>query len=505
MSPSPDVTGLDPSIILAGGNTNDPMKAMSLRELQLRMAGQQQQQAQVAQQVKAQNMLKAMFAQPGAVGPGGVIRPDIVQQVLTQDPDTGLDLLKNQADIARQQAQAQEEHTKHWASVQTLLDPIRATAIQTREDAIKSGASPEQADVAATKVWNEGIDPLKAGGQITPADAQGIPTKYDNPSFTMMSQTWQDHQKQTKKEDLDQKKLDLATKGEEDRTAHGDAMLGAALSRMGQGEADKGWSLKDTVGPDGKPQTVRVNAITGEVKPVDISGGLTNLGSGKAGEAFTPEMSALMASLAEKGVSLPTGFRSKEQQVALYKGILAKNPDKTPDEIADDIKKGKIELAAQTAETTTAAKQAGKVQVAQDEIKRFAPRAMDASLAVPRGDWVPINRLLQTADTALSDPKLKNLKVRINALMNAYDQLASRGGTDVEKRKEARDLLLSADGPEAFKAALDAITDEAELAHEAAVEATKVQELPDADKPKSKPVDHSSLTDDELKKKLGIP
>ena len=118
---------------------------------------------------------------------------------------------------------------------------------------------------------------------------------------------------------------------------------------------------------------------------------------------------------------------------------------------------------------------------------------------------MPITKLLQTADSSLSDPKLKTLKIYVNSIMNAYDQLAARGGTDSEKRAEARSLLTSADSPEAFKAAIEAFNKEADAAHGAAVDAMKVPELDGPSKNGGKKIDHSKTSDADLKKILGIP
>ena len=116
-----------------------------------------------------------------------------------------------------------------------------------------------------------------------------------------------------------------------------------------------------------------------------------NMENRRAASAFSEDEGALMAALAERGVSLPTGFRSKEQQKAMYQGILARNPDKTPDEIADLIKKGSIELGAQKKETQTAAAVAGRVEVAQNEIEEFVPLVREAAMKVQRGNFVPLN------------------------------------------------------------------------------------------------------------------
>lgn len=216
--------------------------------------------------------------------------------------------------------------------------------------------------------------------------------------------------------------------------------------------------------------------------------------------AFTPEESNLMGALAERGVSLPAGMRSREQQKALYQGILSRNAGKSPDDIADLIKKGQIELGAQKKETQTAAGVAGKVEVAQNEMEEFIPLVREAAAKVPRGNFIPVSRLLQMADTSISDPNLKVLKGRINALMNAYDMLAARGGSDVGKRQEAHALLTSADGPEALNAQLDSFALEGAAAHRAAVKATKVPELsPSADAPKSRMLPKPKSPSDAMK------
>jgi len=229
------------------------------------------------------------------------------------------------------------------------------------------------------------------------------------------------------------------------------------------------------------------------------------MGSAKGDtKTFTPQMGELAAALAERGVSLPAGMRSRAQQASLYQGLLERNPDKSADEIADLVKTGQIEFGAQKKETQVAAGVAGKVEVAQNEIQQFAPLVLDASDKVPRGNWVTINRLVQSADTAISDPNLKTLKIYVNSLLNAYDQLAARGGTDAAKREEACSLILTADGPEAFKAGVSAFLKEAEAAHRAAVEATKVPELSGTSKNAPTSDDPSKMSDDELLKKLGI-
>jgi hypothetical protein len=186
----------------------------------------------------------------------------------------------------------------------------------------------------------------------------------------------------------------------------------------------------------------------------------------KAG--FSPEAGDLMAALAERGVSLPTGLRSRQQQTALYAGLLARHPGKSPDEIAEMIKAGQIDLKAELKETQIAATIAGRVAVAENEIGPMGDLVMQSANKVPRGSFLPINKLLAASENQLQDPNLRTLKVRILSLLNAYDVLAARGGTDVDKRAAAHSLLTTADSPANLQAAVTAFKQEMHVARRAA-------------------------------------
>jgi hypothetical protein len=150
--------------------------------------------------------------------------------------------------------------------------------------------------------------------------------------------------------------------------------------------------------------------------------------------SFSGQRSDLLAALASKGVSLPAGLRSQSQMAATIDGLLAKYPQNTPDEIADRIATGQIDFGAAKKETQISAGQAGKVAVAVNELSTFGDQVLEASKAVPRGSFIPLNKLMQMTDAQISDPALINYKVKMQSLNNAYDTLAARGGTDADKR-----------------------------------------------------------------------
>lgn len=189
-------------------------------------------------------------------------------------------------------------------------------------------------------------------------------------------------------------------------------------------------------------------------------------GSGEAG--FGGDIGNLLGAFAEQGIALPAGFRSKEQMRATLQSLLDRNPGVSVEDIAKKVGSGQIGFSGEKKATSVAAGQAGKVDVAGNEMEEFDPLVRQALAAIPRSSFMPLNRLMQTADEQISDPNLARAKAVVNSYLNAYDQLTGRGGTDVEKRAHNRALLTTAQGPEAALAALDMMQTESKAAARAA-------------------------------------
>lgn len=183
---------------------------------------------------------------------------------------------------------------------------------------------------------------------------------------------------------------------------------------------------------------------------------------------FTGENGDLMAALAERGISLPAGFRSAEQQSGLLDALRRRNPNMSADQIADQVKNGQIDLANVKKMGQVAAGIAGKVSYAENEILGTVPQVREAMAKVPRGKFVPFNEIRQRGEAAFSDPNLADYAVYMTSLSNAYDMLAARGGTDKDKRAENRKLFDTARSAEAVERVLKAIEREAKISGEAA-------------------------------------
>jgi hypothetical protein len=185
-------------------------------------------------------------------------------------------------------------------------------------------------------------------------------------------------------------------------------------------------------------------------------------------KGFDDRQSELLAALADRNVSLPAGLRSQQQIAATINGLFAKHPDMTADQIADGIKSGKLKLTAETKGAQTAGTQIGKVALASNELDTFGDQTLAASNDVPRGKFVPYSQLKQWADSKISDPKLLMFKAKMQALENAYNQLAARSGTDVDKRQHIHELFNAANSPEAVQTLVQALKQEAAGARDAA-------------------------------------
>lgn len=474
---------VDPNIILDAGNiegTNPQQQEQGL----ISMFSLAQAVKQSKMQDMRTNALRDAFTNPDSVDAiTGLPTPQALRKVMSVDPELGVKLQEDTLDAQVKRAQAQHYKTEAGKSNFDFASSVAGIGYNAYDSAKKAGKPEADAVAAGQAARNEAAK--NNGGVISDDLEDQIVGSPFEPTKALALASSNSEFARARSEAATVDRADKTLRLGEDRLAyqekHGDEVLAAALNR---GEQGKWQVLTDPTQKDakGNPIQYRYNPETGQSTTLDASqpfkpGGAAKISGGGQGGEFTPKMGALMAATAEQGVSLPTGFRSKAQQIELYQGLLDRNPDKTPDEIAKMLKTGQIEFGAQKKETQTAANIAGKVQVFANELDKNLPLLRNAAKDVPRGNWVDLTKLLQTGDEHISDPKLKTLKGYINSTMQAYDGLGSRGGMDKDKREANRKLLLSADGPEAFEAQLKVFEKEAQIAKDSAYEATKSPEL----------------------------
>ena len=443
---------------------------------------------EIAEAAKQKQGIKNVFAKPGNME-NGVLTQQGLTELYQTDPEKAIDVQNAQESRALREQQINDAMVKRNREMMSTISESAAPVWRKYNDLLEKGTPPDQAATLVQDDWTAMYESLNG---LPPDMYAKIPQRFD--AKKLQSAVTLGDQLKISKDKRDESRESLAERREGEAERHNRESEGrlAAIAANRPDPGDTKWQI--LTDPTNNQQ-YRYNPVSAQAtdlagKPY-TPGGAAKLGGGKSA-GFSPEMGSLMGALAEQGVSLPTGFRSKEQQMALYQGILERNAGKSPDEIAKMLKTGQIEFGAQKKETQTAAGVAGKVEVFANEIGENIPLLEDISQKVPRKEWVDLNKLIQMKDEHISNPDLKELKARITSTLNAYDGLAARGGTDKEKREENRKMLLASEGPESFARSLKVLQSEADIAHRSAVKATKVPEL---EGPASKLTSFDSIED----------
>lgn len=132
------------------------------------------------------------------------------------------------------------------------------------------------------------------------------------------------------------------------------------------------------------------------------------------------------------------------------------------------------EQSGLTASQRTFGTQTAKMAINSTEAQGALELGREASKAVPRTNWVPINKLIQAGQVITSDPKLIQFAAANLAIVNTYARAISPTGTPtVHDKEHAERLLSTATGPEAYNALLDQLNKEIEIAHAAPLKAKK--------------------------------
>lgn len=134
--------------------------------------------------------------------------------------------------------------------------------------------------------------------------------------------------------------------------------------------------------------------------------------------------------------------------------------------------KGILDNVARQAQTVSSARALGTKEthfgVAEKAMEESLPLAQAASDNVPRSDWIHLNKLVQAGQTEHANPLLKRFLIATDTAAKDYARTINPTGALRESDIEyARKILSTADGPEAYTAALDQLRQEAGVMHRA--------------------------------------
>ena len=370
-------------------------------------------------------------------------------------PKQGMDIVNTVQSVQSGRYELEDKQLKIHADTQTLLDHTVGSvlaSIQPMAEAKKPDGSPmyERSiiDQNAETALGNAISNLKNDKSL-PEDVKNLALeqvkKYVGSGQPITFESLQKVYGTTKEgvaaikahmeqrqgiADLTKTEADIKLKGAETRAADARAKTLAASGETGNGlDPATIKSMAERVVIGGEPLT----AVAGR------------LGSGTQGRRDLRDLQNEIARIsAERGIG-PGGVVAQRQ-----------------------------ETAAQGKASQVAGAQAGRVAVGLAEVRQFGPLAIQASDAIPRGNFTPLSRLTQLGESKISDVNQKVFLVRHQAFLNAYNLVASRAGISASDRDHNRSLLEMADSPEAYKAGAQAIMFEAEQAEQAAQSAIKV-------------------------------
>lgn len=130
------------------------------------------------------------------------------------------------------------------------------------------------------------------------------------------------------------------------------------------------------------------------------------------------------------------------------------------------------EQSGLSASQRTFGTQTAKMAVNATEAEGAIELGRTASAAVPRTNWVPVNKAIQAFQSGTSDPALAKFGAANLAIINTYARAINPNGVGtVHDKEHAEKMLSTAMGRDAYLAVLDQMNAEIDIAHKAAPKA----------------------------------
>lgn len=429
-------------------------KMLSLGELSQKMRANQQ-------SFQAQNALKQLFSQPGSLDANGNPTPQTIQKTLAIDPKAGLELRETTLDAQVKQMQERHYQTEMGKSQFDFMTGAAAAGVKSYQDAIKAGKTPQDAMAAAAKARN---DTIRANGGILDESQvdriTSAPFQLDQ--ATAMANQNPDYVATLEKDrtlDRQDKQFQETQRRDDDRFKQ-EGIRDAALFR----------SLAD--------KENNVNPKT------------------RAYDEFMKENPNATAEQQAKFIQSQNAPRSAAG-MELQK-FMSENPNATDEELRNHINSLKFDQTGAAA----AGRRQGNLAGVEAVLPGLIDNAIEASSKVPRGTFVPLNKLEQMGDSAISDPDMLQFKIANQGVSSELQQLIARGGSNVTALKEAMELMNTAQSQKAYAAGMEQVKKELKKVKEGS---DKVgDDYAGKNNSGSGSVHPSKMSDDDLKKALGF-
>lgn len=204
------------------------------------------------------------------------------------------------------------------------------------------------------------------------------------------------------------------------------------------------------------PGGTLVNPRTGEVIAHNTAGAFDTQTLSDLADQYLAGDKSVFQNLGRgaQGAENIVALRNMVQQRARERGM-------QPGDIAATM----ANFGAQSAAARTSAVREANISASIEEAKQTFPMALEASKAVPRTSFVPLNRAIQMVQAGTSSPELARFVTANQAVITAYGQAMSRTGVNtVHAQEAAQHLLSTATSPEAYATVIDQLQREMDAA-----------------------------------------
>ena len=419
---------IDPSIPLQAVQPWQPYNPM--QGIQQAEAVNQIRQQQAA--LQKQNALKSILSAPDALDTKtGLPTTNALTQISKLDPMLGFQMHGEVAKATNQQLETEAMQSEAFARKAEMQHGAVAQALETYDMDIEQGTPKDAALAKAQKVYTDAREELIAGGQLSDAEKQRMPTKFDPDAMKAASSKYLSWKEKREADKLAARKEDAAEKKEDERfkesVRHDKAQEGIEGARLGL-----------------ERQRVGIEAMKAKQA---MSGGLSEEAvQGLAEQVLSGNKQALQG--LGRGAQGATDLRrieSRVYEIAKAKGLSGKD-------LANATAAFAGEMAASRAISVQNVKLSAVEGAAANAAKMYEDAYKDLGVV---SDVKGLNSFIQSVQAATSNPKLKRALTAAQGLASEYASAMNRGGAPhVHDMEYARKLIVDAikEGPAANEA-----------------------------------------------------
>lgn len=407
ISQIPDYAGNPVEARAKAFKLEDMIQENQLRKYQLAQAKQGQQDEQTLRGILSKNDIttpEGRTAAASAAGKAGLTKP-------------AMDIMKYSADQQLTDLQAKQIQLKFQAEEVGPAAAGLLTTLQTKGLPQMAAEYQQQIPALNARLQQMGIKPLPPQFPTNdPAQAEQILRAQIGHSETARSM-------------LTEKRAEDTARRADERGARDEKRLDIAEAREARAQKQADDKAAGVLSPEDK-QFMAQQYLAGD-KSV-----FQNIGRGAQGAKNVIELRKAIREEAEKQGLKPQDVALK---LAEFTGLMA-----------EERSLGTRQAAIETAAT---------------EAQQVIPIALKASEAVPRGKFVPLNKLIQAGKVATSDPDLARFAQANLTLANVYARAISPTGVPtVSGREHALEVLGTATSQEAYRGVVDIMKQEIEAA-----------------------------------------